>query len=312
MIRRLSKHITYTGMALLLSLLSCSEAGSIPNPDGSDEKRVPLRVAGASSGSGIGVQTRAGDRKTLTAGSIGVFLKEDAAGGYSSINNRLFTYGTPFWESESQILLGAPVATLAAYHPYAPGKSNPILLRSQKFSDAEDICYTNFQANKDVSSVTLNLERIYSRIVFNFSANYNGNVKHIMLQGEGIIPVAFFDMFDLDAGKTIRDILDPFTGVYGVNIPDINSSFAEGVVAKADCLMIPYQLEGDLAFTVNIDGTEMSGKVPVKELCGENGILLEGVKYEINVTVQAGFLQISSIRKLNWEEVDVDGDYEIH
>lgn len=308
---KLYKHITSAGIVLLLSLVSCSQTEPVTSREGADAAhRVPLRVAGASSGSS-GIQTRADDRKTLTEGHIGVFLKADAANGYSPVDNRQFAYATPFWQSEEQILLGAPPATLAAYYPYASGKSNPVLLRSQKFSDAEDLCYTGFQANKDVSFVTLDLERVYSRIVFNFSAGYVGIVQSVRLEGDGIIPVAFFDMFDMDKDKTIRDILDPFTGIYGAMIPDINSEFKPDAPGKADCLMIPYQLHGNLVFTVDIDGSEMSGKVPVKDLCGETGILREGVKYEVNVTVQKGFLQVSSIRILGWDEIDVDGDYVI-
>lgn len=308
---RLRKQFTYIGMALLSTLFSCSQAEDIPSAGGAGAERVALRVAGASGAGGGVVLTRADDRATLVEGSIGVFLKADAGGGYDAVNNLLFTYGTPFWQSEGQILLGSSMATLAAYYPYASEKSNPLLLRSQKFSDAEDLCYTDFQANKDVPSVKLDLNRIYSRIVFNFTASYPGNIRSVKMQGDGVVPVAFLDMFQLTTGKTVRELLDPFTGTYGVEVKGINSDFTADTNGIADCLMIPYRLQGDFSFTVNVNGAEMSGKVPAADLCGPDCILYEGVKYEINVTIQKGFLHVTSLKKMKWDEVDVEGDYVI-
>ena len=296
---------------MLSILFSCSQAEDTPSAGEAGEERVALRVAGASGAGGSVVLTRADDRTTLTGGSIGVFLKADAAEGYDAVNNLLFAYGTPFWQSEGQILLGSSMATLAAYYPYASEKSNPLLLRSQKFTDAEDLCYTDFQANKDVPSVKLDLNRIYSRIVFNFTVSYPSTIKSVKMQGDGIVPVAFLDMFELSSGKSVRDLLDPFTGVYGIEVKGIDSKCDGKTKGVADCLMIPYKLDGNLLFTVKVNGIEMSGEVAATALCGPDSILYEGVKYEINVTVQKGFLSISSIRIMKWDEVDVDGDYVI-
>lgn len=316
--KKMYKHINCTGMALLLALFSCSGDGMPKRPGDTEGERVPLRVAGATAGSGIGVQTRADSRTTLTSGSIGMFLKEDATNGYAALTNLRFTYGTPFWQTDEHILLGDAPAALAAYYPYNAGIVNPVLLRSQRYSAVEDLHYVNFRANNEVSDVTLNLSRVYSRIVFNFKgdAAYTGAgyVTAIHFAGDGIIPVALLDMLDLsvqNVGGSVRNILDPFTGLHVADINGFTTHFTASTTDTADCLMIPYQLTGDIIFTVMVDGLAMEGKVTAGQLCGAGGILMEGVKYEINVTVKPMRLEIGSISKTEWEPAAVDGDYVI-
>lgn len=308
---RLRKQFTYVGMALLTALVSCSQTEDLPSAGGAGAERAALRVAGASSVGGGVVLTRADDRKTLTEGSIGVFLKADAGAGYDAVSNLLFTYGTPLWQTDEQILLGAAPATLAAYYPYAAGKTNPLLMRSQKFSDAEDLCYTDFRASKDAPTVKLDLNRIYSRIVFNFTVSYPSTLQSLKMQGEGVIPVAFLDMFELTADKSVRDLLDPFTGVYGIEIKDIGLSCTSAAKGVVDCLMIPYKLDGDFSFTVKLNGEPMTGTVAATDLVGADSILREGVKYVINVTIEKGFLHVTSLKKMPWDAVDLEGDYVI-
>lgn len=316
----LCKHINRAGMALLLVLSACSNDGLPGLPGKTDDMQVPLRVAGATAGNGIGVQTRADSRTELTSGSIGMFLKEDAAHGYAALTNLRFTYGTPFWHTDEQILLGDVPAALAAYYPYNAGRVNPVMLHCQRYSAGEDLHYVNFRANNEVSNVTLNLSRIYSRIVFNFKddAAYMGAgyVTAIHFDGAGITPVAMLDMLDLSVqniGGSVRDILDPFTGLHVAEISGFDTQFTSADPAKktADCLMIPYQLKGDITFTAVVDGVPMEGMVTAEQLCGTGGILMEGVKYEINITVKPTRLEIGSISKTEWEPVNVDGDYVI-
>ena len=311
------KQIGWLGMALLLHLSSCSDEGMPPHP-GKVEERAALRVSGASTG--IDVQTRAGDRETLASGSIGVFLKADATNGYTAIDNRCFTYGTPYWTTGTPLLLGDYPATLAAYYPYSVGKANPLLLRSQRLTGAEDLCCVNFRADLSSSTVTLDLMRVYSCIEFNFSTaapdlyKGDGKVTGINFSGNGILPVAMFDMFDpgfTDGTKTISEIIDPFTGVYGVNISGFTTRFTPAAPDVADCLIIPYRLSGDIEFVITLDGAVMKGKVTAEQLCGAACTLNEGTKYVINVKVRAKGLEVSSIRKMEWEASNVDGDYVI-
>lgn len=316
--KKMYKHINCAGMALLLALFSCSGDGMPVRPGDTEGERVPLRVAGATAGSGIGVQTRADSRTTLTSGSIGMFLKEDAANGYAALNNLRFDYGTPFWQTDEHILLGDAPAALAAYYPYAAGRVNPVMLLCQRYSVGEDLHYVNFRANNEVSDVTLNLSRVYSRIVFNFKGHsaYTGagKVTAIHLDGDGIVPAAMLDMLDLSVqniGGSVRDILDPFTGLHVAEISGFTTQFTASTTDKADCLVIPARLTGKIALTVMVDGSAMEGTVTAEQLCGAGGILMEGVKYEINITVKPARLEIGSISKTEWEPANVDGDYVI-
>lgn len=314
------RHINLAGIALLLILFSCSGGDGLPTLSGKQEgERIPLRVAGASTGIGIGVESRADDRVELKSGSIGIFLQKNVVNGYDAFTNLEFIYDTPFWYTAEQILLGEQNATLAAYYPYHDGRVNPVLLRSRRYDKDEDLHYVNFQANSTTAAVTLNLSRVYSCIVFNFnnsSGAYTGagKVTAIQFEGDGIIPVALLDMFDLtvqNPGKSVRDILDPFTGLHMAEISGFTTQFTQTQPGAADCLMIPSQLQGDIIFTVTVDDAKMSSKVTATQLCGPDGILLEGVKYEINVTIRPKQLEINSIKKMEWEPIDVVGDYEI-
>lgn len=325
--KNLCKHINRAGMALLLALSACSDDGLSDLsrlPVKADAERVPLRVAGATAGSGIGIQTRADaddTRQVLKSGSIGIFLQEDAANGYAALTNLKFSYDTPFWQTDEQILLGEQNATLAAYYPYSVGRVNPVMLRSQRYSAGEDLHYVNFEANSGVSAVTLNLSRIYSRIVFNFTADASytgaGKVTAIHFSGDGIAPVAMLDMFDLTVsgvvGGSVRDILEPFTGLHVAEVTGFTTEFkaTDAEKKKADCLMIPATLTGNITFTITVDGFKMEGTVSPEQLCGAGGILMEGVKYEVNINVKPTRLEIASISKTEWEPVDVGGDYVI-
>lgn len=298
-------------MALLLlpALFSCSD-NTLPESSGkADMEQVPLQVAGASTGTGIGVQTRAGGRTELTSGSIGMFMKADAAAGYTALDNQCFTYAAPFWQADEQILLGTPTATLAACYPYAPGRVNPVILRSRQYSAAGDFHYVNFRADKLTSVIRLDLSRVYSRIVFNFKANAHytgaGKVTAIRLEGNGIVPVATLDMLDPsvnDPGKSVRDVLVPATGRDVVEIDGLTTQFTAAAAGAADCLMIPRQLQGDINLTITVDGGKMTGKVTATQLCGTSGTLTEGVKYEVNITVnQLKGLEIGTIKTTDWD-----------
>lgn len=311
MIKNFHRYIRPAGMALLLVLFSCSGESLPALPGKADAERVPLQLAGASAGAGIGVQTRAGDRTELTGGSIGMFMQADASGGYPALTNLRFTYGTPFWQADERVLLGAQNATLAACYPYEAGRVNPVMVSSQRYDAGEDFHYVNFRANKDASAVTLDLSRVYSRLVFNFKADTayvgNGRVTAIRLEGDGIVPVATLDMFDPAAsrpGGNIRDVLVPATGLGVAQITGFTTWFTPTAAGTADCLMIPCLLRGDITLTITVDGKAMTGKVTATQLCGASGILTEGVKYEVNISVrQLEGLAITTIRTTEWDSV---------
>lgn len=303
------RRINLIGTALLLALSSCFDDGLPVLSGKSDPAQVPLQVKGASTGMGISVQTRTENRTVLTNGSIGIFRKADMLAGYTALGNLRFTYGTPFWKTTEQILLGDPVATVAAYYPYAAGQMNPVVLHSRRYAADKEFYYINFPANKTTSVIRLDLSRVYSRLVFNFKANAHyvgaGRVTAIRIQGNGIVPVATLDMLDSsvhDTGKSVRDILVPTTGLDVAEISGLATQFTTTDAGTADCLMIPHGLEGDITLTVTVDGRKMTGKVPARQLCGIACILAEGVKYEVNITVnQLEGLEIGIIKTTDWD-----------
>lgn len=306
MIKIFHRHINHAGMALLLLLLfSCSDNSLPESPDRVNTEQAPLQVTSASTGTGIAVQTRTEPRMVLTSGNIGMFRKADITNGYTAITNLRFTYSTPYWQPDEQILLGTQSALLAAYYPYADGKVNPIMLHSQRYDPGEELYYQHLEANKTTSVVTLDLARAYSRIVFNFKADPEyigeGKVTAIRLEGDGIIPAATLDL--LNPGD-IRNVLTPVTGINVAEITGFKTQFNGTNADIADCLMIPHLLRDNITLTITVDGEKKTGTVTAKQLCGANGILTEGTKYEINITVrQFENLVINSIQTTDWDSV---------
>lgn len=308
------------GAAFVLALSACS-GDRLP---GSDEpagkveaRQVPLQVAGASTGNGLEVETRAAGRTELTSGSIGLFRKADAANGYKAIANQAFSYATPFWSTDRQILLGEANASLAAYYPYGEEKTTPMLLNSQCYSADEDLHYVNFRANKAVSSVTLNLSRIYACLACEFftpvgtqAYKGEGKVTAIGLEGEGIVPVATLDLFAQNtSGTGLRLLVDPFAGAYGVRMSGFTTQFSAGSPGMAECLMIPTQAKGIIRFTAMVDGAEMTDEIAAEALFGTGGYITEGVRYAVRLTVRPTGLAVSVLGTTDWEPAKVEGDY---
>lgn len=321
------KHsILAAGLALLLTLHACSagddglpQAG--PNPP-LEKGWVPLRISGATTGNGIGVQTRADANQELAPGAeIGLFLKADAPNGYDAIANQKFTYDTPYWQTEEQILLGDAPAVIAAYYPYTAEVANPMLLSSRKYSDeAGDLCYVNLTANNTNAHLKLNLERIYTRIVFTLNGSGypgDGKVSALRLSGTGITPVATLDLLErsvfADAGNYgVYNVRKPLLDFEEVEIK-AETQFSNAASGEVDCLLVPTKLTGNVTFTLTVDGITLSGKVAAASLCGNaDGILREGVRYEVNLTVKPVKLEVGTIIRTEWEPVKVDGDYEIN
>lgn len=320
----IKKHITLAaGLASLLALHACSVAGDdglpeIPTPNPPAEERVPLRIASAAIGNGIGVQTRA--NPALTAGSIGLFRKEDATSDYEAIDNQQFTYAAPFWQTDHQILLGSSPAVIAAYYPYAAGTANPLLLNSHKYSDeAGNLCYVNLTASKNDSHLTLNLERVYTRLVFTLKGSGypgDGKVSALRLSGAGIVSVATLDLLERSVFADAANY-----GVYNVRQPLLDfeeveikaeTQFTATANGKIDLLLVPTTLTDDVTFTLTVDGITLSGKVSATALCGNaDGILREGVQYEVNLTVKPVKLEVASISIMEWETEDL-GEGEVN
>ena len=302
MIRTANRYAILGGLILTVVLGSCTQAELPGDLQGGDSggKPVPLCISSVSLDTGI--ETRATDPDhTLTGvnGRIGVFLKADPANSYTAVNNRLYTYGTPFWQTQEEpLLLGEVPARLAACYPYDSDRNNPILLCSQLFNTSQDLCYFPFDAGSNTPAPSLKLTHAYARIKFNFRADAsftgNGVTTRLAVVGTGVRSVAMLDLFTAGA-SAVTGIPGVTPGVdlslSGYSFPGANQPFT------IDGLFIPGTLAGDIFLTVTMDGKGKEGYLSATALCGASGVLHAGKVYEVNLTVKDEVpLQIDGIK----------------
>ncbi|MCD8184187.1 MAG: fimbrillin family protein [Bacteroides sp.] len=324
------KHITCVGLGLGMSLglflTACFDNGTMHPALGTDEEWVPLRIAGATTGSGIGIetQTRVNTGTGVLDGTdkIGIYRKESTADSYTAITNRKFTHSTAGWDTDEQLLLNAKPATLVAYYPYSASGAAPLLLHSQLYDAdaqaAESFC-TAFTASSSDASVDLSLQRIYACIQVELTkgatvVGVTGNVSAIRFEGSGILPAGQLDITALiTASLTIYDKVTPTPSAASeVNI----TGLSENLSSKLPVLMIPRTLNGDITITATIDGTEFKGKIAATTLCPAvggtaAGILKEGVQYSVKLKVTNTGLTVGSISIEEWTMEKVDGDFSV-
>lgn len=277
-----------TVMTVIL-LASCTQADLSADRESGKDINGALSITGVRLNRGVETRSDEPDR-TLNGATdrIGVFQKADAANNYAAVNNRLYTFATPFWQTEEQLLLNKTSARLSAYYPYSEGRtSNPVLLRSQLFETAQDLCYAPFDASSGTSSVSLRLVHAYSRIKFNLTRDASlttaGVVSRLTVTGTDIRSVAQLDLFD----ATDAAITDLPEVVPGVDF-DLSGWVADAkkIPLVVDGLFVPGNLTGEISLTVIVDDVEKKGRVTATALCGVSGQLLAGKIYEVNLTVK--------------------------
>lgn len=284
-------------MIIGIGFANCTQAELSADPQDGKGANGTLNILGVSLNSGAETRANEPDR-TLSDGNdrIGIFLQADDANGYAAADNRPYTYATPFWQTEEQLLLNAQTARLSAYYPYSKSNtSNPVLLRSQLYATAQDLCYVPFDATSGTSSVSLRLLHAYSRIKFNLirdeSLTTVGVISRLTVTGTGIRSVAQLNLFTPDDGGN-GNITDLPEVVPGVDLdlsgwPDAERTIATtGDQITVDGLFIPGTLTGDIGLTVFIDGVQKTGRVAATALCGTDGKLTAGKVYEVNLNVK--------------------------
>lgn len=307
-------------LLLATAFYSCSQEE--PMRSGSEERKelpTPLRVGSAGRG---GIATRAdGDTQLLDQPTdrIGIFLMADEKKGYQAVSNKLYTYATPHWESEGNLMLAGETAQLAAYYPYDAKGSNPALLVSQVYDAGKEFYYLPFTANNTNSTINLNLRRAYALLRFNcikgIDETGTGQGTYI---GEGKItafgftaPLLQVGMLDLFTGKVNESVQAPITLSYN------GAPFTAGSTAaptKVDFLVIPSDMSAftdDMTFDLMADGKEMkNGRLALTALCGDDKKLLEGTKYEINITLRPSGLEVDEVKIEDWipEEIADSGN----
>lgn len=273
---------------------ACAQGEFSADPDNGKGSDGTLNITGVSLNAGTETRATEPDR-TLNgaADRIGIFLKADDANGYAAVNNRLYTYATPFWQTDDQLLLNKTSARLSAYYPYSEsGASNPVLLRSQLYAAAQDLCYAPFDASSVTASVSLRLVHAYSRIKFNLARDASlttaGVVSRLTVTGTGIRSVAQLDLFDA-TDAAITDLPEVVPGVdFDLSgwADDARTLPGTGAPLTVDGLFVPGTLTGEISLTVIVDDVEKKGRVAATALCGASGQLLAGKIYEVNLTVK--------------------------
>lgn len=268
--------------------------------------------------------TRAAGTQILnkTADAIGLFLKESKA--YDAVNNRKYSYATPFWITGQQLLLSSEKAMLAAYYPYSEAQATPEVTLTSHCYDAADECYyLPFTAAYINTFVNLNLRRAYALIRFSLIRGEKDKPKvgDAAYLGDGEVSSLSFTANLIEEG-----MLNLFTGsITGesksltLSWPEAGSSsssdsFVLGSTAQPaqkDFLIVPCApYNGDLAFSITVDGREMSGKVSAAALCG-SAALQEGVMYEIKLVVRPTELIVSGgLPVKGWESTDIGEELE--
>ena len=89
------------------------------------------------------------------------------------------------------------------------------------------------------------------------------------------------------------------------------TSFTAGNAAapsSVDFMVVPSDMAAytDMTFALTADGKEMkNGKLALVSLCGSEKKLLEGTKYEINVTLRPTGLEVEGLKVQDWETDDI-------
>lgn len=235
---------------------------------------------------------------------IGIFVKEDSE--YQVVSNRLYTYNQSktLWETDNAVLLRTPIATLGAYYPWKSNRTQPLPMKCQEYSTAEDISAVPFTADNLNHTVNLALNHIYSRLVVTFvkatgNKAYHGEAKvtDFSLDGTGVNDEAFFDLF---TGIQLKAPDKP------IQFTKLDYQADHATKKTMDCLIVPTTLDGTLTFGATVDTKPMEGTVDAATLCGAGKKLEAGKQYKLTITVNPTGLEVSSLQVVDWEVIKIN------
>ncbi len=297
-----------------MAVVACMILSSCTKEDLSPNNTNGTTLLGVSTASVSAVATRSSSSNLLTNGSqIGVSLIADAANGYSDLKNVEYDYSTttspagwaPASTNTKNIYLNNLPATVCAYYPLGAAGINSstdqtsVILTSQKYDAAQDLCYAVKQkaATNIVPSVSFAMNRAYAEITFSIT-------KDATYTGIGLI-----DKITI-SNTTVRstNTLDITTGTYGSSIPASESVFynpgitaiTSGTPATSTVLMVPTVLSGTITFSFVVDGKTMSTTLDASA----NNLLalVFGNNYKANVTLKGTQLVVSSVTTQDWTD----------
>lgn len=301
-------------MFAVISFVACS--GQEQGEEMMSGGNKPLQITGASAGITTTV-TRAGNMKELTdpTDAIGVFL--EGSNGYTPVNNKKYTYGTPAWVTEgNKIIMGVNTANLVAYYPFEEDRnSSKVLLNSDVYAPEKEFYYQAFQSSYASSILNLNLKRAYALIRFSIIRGEADNAQGAY-QGDGEVTEFRFTTQAIKKGE-----LDMFTSQLTGTVTQMSLTgevpFNIGTKDKPvqkNFLMVPVELfTSALDFAAVVDGKSMGGSVSASALAGTAEALKAGYVYEIKLIVRPTGLVVegTGISEEAWDVTDITGDFEI-
>lgn len=308
-------------MTLTALLAGCSGEDSALG-GGSVQEWNPLTVQSASLNADV--QSRA-TTTPVTSGSIGLFLANNLSypTAYVPVNNRQYSYGTP-WTSSDPIYLGGETADVCAYYPYSADRSDSkaFTLKTQTYDAAADLCYSkNIEMNgaKAIADgagtvgckVSFTLKRAYSKVAFEFyRKNYPGTCKMTHIQFQNCITDNTLNITNGTYGtpSAIGNV------EYDVNItvpeddgssPTSSITTSDGNADAKNLLVIPGDIPGNgltgVTIILTVDGKTMTTNIPRAIL----GKLVAGKVYTFKMSVNGTSTKVEKVDVEDWIPEDI-------
>lgn len=309
--------LTLSAAAWLLSACSADD-GAVPPVR---PARVGMQVLEASMND-LQPASRADSKKTIEAGSIGVFL-DNVSGGtdYDPKKNVCYTAEKDenakiVWNSDDALFFNTSTANVCAYYPYVDGEayadSKKIPLTTQVYDAAYDLSYaTNVLMNADQNEATSGTPG--NRVRFSMTHAYallELNLKRGSLKDDVTISKIEITASGLNASNT----LDITSGSYGsasasdkavdYTIEEELTLLKNDALTKPVLLIVPMTASGkpELKFTFTLKNT---GNPTMSATISSITQFEKAKKYIVNLTVNGTGLEASSVTVLSWREVNV-------
>lgn len=310
--------LTLSAAAWLLSACSADD-GAVPAVR---PARVGMQVLEASMND-LQPASRADSKKTIEAGSIGVFL-DNASGGtdYDPKNNVCYTAetddsGATVWNSDDALFFNTTTANVCAYYPYVNsadfGDSKKIPLTTQVYDAAYDLSYaTDIPMNATEGEANGSMDGAGNSVKFSMTHAYallELNLKRGSLKDDVTISKIEITASGLNASNT----LDITSGSYGTATASADKAVytitEELALTKGNTLTKPVLLivpmttgSPELKFTFTLKNT---GNPTMSATIKTITQFEQAKKYIVNLTVNGTGLDASSVTILPWTEVNV-------
>lgn len=309
--------LTLSAAAWLLSACSADD-GAVPPVR---PARVGMQVLEASMND-LQPASRADSKKTIEAGSIGVFL-DNVSGGtdYDPKNNVCYTAeqkeSKTVWNSDDALFFNTSTANVCAYYPYVNsadfGDSKKIPLTTQVYDAAYDLSYaTNVPMNATEKLANGSTDGAGNSVKFSMTHAYallELNLTRGSLKDDVTISKIEIAASGLNASNT----LDITSGSYGTatalsgketyTIEEELTLTIGNTLTKPVLLIVPMTTGSpELKFTFTLKNT---GNPTMSATIKTITQFEQAKKYIVNLTVNGTGLDASSVTILPWTEVNV-------